>query len=63
MRQTNIQIRIDEDLKNSFVKLCDDLGLTVTTACCAFIRKAVAEQRIPFELSVTQTKRKDGKKQ
>lgn len=59
MGQTYIQIRIDEDLKNSFVRLCDDLGLTITTACCAFIRKAVAEQRIPFELSVPKTKNKE----
>ena len=55
MAQTNMQIRIDENLKEDFVKLCDELGLTVTTACCAFIKKSVAEQRIPFELSIAKS--------
>ena len=32
--------------------LLNPLGLTVSTACTAFIRRAVSEQRIPFELSV-----------
>ena len=54
MAQTSIQIRIDESTKNEFTKLCDNLGLTVTTACCAFIKRAILEQRIPFELSLTE---------
>lgn len=52
MAQTNLQIRIDENLKREFAELCENLGLTVTTACTVFMKKAVAEQRIPFELSV-----------
>lgn len=51
MAQTNLNIRMDEDLKSSFNRLCEDLGMSMTTAICVFARKAVAEQRIPFELT------------
>lgn len=52
MAQTNINIRIDEDLKKQFDKFCSDVGMTMTTAFCIFAKKAVKEQRIPFEISV-----------
>ena len=51
MAQTNINIRIDEELKKQFDKFCSDLGMTMTTAFCIFAKKAVKEQRIPFEIS------------
>ena len=51
MAQTNLNIRMDEELKKSFDRLCEDLGMSMTTAICVFAKKAVAEQRIPFELT------------
>ncbi len=51
MAQTNINIRIDEELKKQFEKFCDDTGLTMTAAFNLFIKKAVKEQRIPFEIT------------
>ena len=51
MAQTNINIRIDEELKKQFDKFCSDVGMTMTTAFCIFAKKAVKEQRIPFEIS------------
>ncbi len=51
MAQTNLNIRMDEELKKSFDRLCNDLGMSMTTAICVFAKKAVAEQRIPFELT------------
>lgn len=51
MAQTNLNIRIDENLKKSFDILCEDLGMSMTTAICVFAKKAVMEQRIPFELN------------
>lgn len=51
MSQTNINIRIDEELKKQFDKFCSDIGMTMTTAFCIFAKKAVKEQRIPFEIS------------
>ena len=51
MAQTNINIRIDEDLKNQFEAFCSDIGMTMTTAFCVFAKAAVRKQKIPFEIS------------
>lgn len=50
MAQTNINIRIDEDLKQEFDSLCQDLGLTMTVAFTVFAKTAVRRQGIPFEI-------------
>ena len=51
MSQTSLSIRMDEDLKNQFGALCDNIGMTMTTAFCIFAKKAVSEQRIPFDVT------------
>jgi len=51
MPQTNINIRMDEDLKNQFNTLCMDLGLTMTAAFSVFAKAAVRQKKIPFELT------------
>lgn len=51
MSQTNVNIRMDEELKRQFDKFCSDIGMTMTTAICVFAKKAVKEQRIPFEIT------------
>ena len=50
MAQVSINIRVDEDLKNSFNKLCEDLGLTMTTAFTSFIKMSLQENAISFKL-------------
>ncbi len=51
MSQTNLNVRMDADLKNRFDKLCSDIGMNMTTAVNIFASAAVRQQRIPFELS------------
>lgn len=51
MAQTNINIRMDRQLKEQFDKFCSDIGMSMTTAFCVFAKKAVREQRIPFEIT------------
>ena len=51
MAQTNVNIRMDEDLKREFDALCDDLGLTMTAAFTVFAKTVVRRQGIPFEIS------------
>lgn len=51
MANTNINIRMDTDLKKQFEAFCADMGMTMTTAFNIFARKAVREYRIPFEIS------------
>lgn len=51
MAQTaSIRIRMDADLKQQFEEFCDDMGMSMATAINVFIKKAVREYRIPFEI-------------
>lgn len=52
MVQTNINIRMDENLKKDFDSLCNDLGLTMTAAFNVFAKTMVRQQKIPFEVSM-----------
>ena len=52
MTQSNISIRIDDNLKQKFDSLCEEFGLTMSTAINIFVRTVVREQRIPFEISM-----------
>ena len=47
----NINIRMDADLKREFEAFCDSVGMSMTTAFTIFAKKAVYENRIPFEVS------------
>ncbi len=51
MAQTNVNIRMDEDLKKQFDAFCSDIGMSMTTAFCVFAKAAVRERKIPFEIS------------
>lgn len=50
MASTNINIRMDADLKRQFEAFCADMGMSMTTAFTIFAKKAVREYRIPFEI-------------
>jgi len=50
MANTNVNIRMDSDLKRQFESFCTDMGMTMTTAFNIFAKKAVREYRIPFEI-------------
>ena len=52
MGQTTMTIRIDDGLKRDFDKVCDDLGMPMSTAINIFAKKVVREKRIPFEVSM-----------
>lgn len=51
MAQTLVNIRMDEDLKRDFDKVCNELGMSMTTAITIFAKKMSREHRIPFEVS------------
>ena len=52
MAHTNINIRMDEQLKKQFDHLCNELGMNMTTAFNIFAKTMVRQQRIPFEVSL-----------
>lgn len=52
MAQTNINIRMDDTLKQQFDHLCNELGMNMTTAFNIFAKTMVRQQKIPFEVSL-----------
>lgn len=52
MAQTNVNIRMDEGLKQQFDLLCNELGMNMSTAFNIFAKTMVRQQRIPFEVSL-----------
>ena len=49
---TNISIRMDTDLKEQAESLFGQLGMNLTTAFNIFVRQAVREGRIPFDITL-----------
>ena len=47
---TNLNIRIDRDLKIQADRLFNDMGMNLTTAVNVFVRQAVLERAIPFKI-------------
>ena len=52
MAQTTVSIRMDNDLKNSFDQICNELGMSMSTAVTMLAKKMTREQRLPFDVSV-----------
>ena len=52
MAQTTVSIRMDNALKKEFDNVCNELGLSMTTAVTMLAKKMTREKRIPFEVSV-----------
>ena len=50
MAQTNLTIRIDENIKRDAETLFTRIGLNLSSAINIFFRQAIREQSIPFEL-------------
>ena len=51
MAQTTFTVRMDADTKREFNELCANIGMSMSTAFSIFAKKAVSEQRIPFDLT------------
>lgn len=51
MAQTNVNIRMDENLKKQFESFCSEIGMNMTTAFCVFAKAAVRQNKIPFEIT------------
>ena len=63
MALSTFSVRMDESLKKEFDALCNDFGMSASTAFNVFARTVVRERRIPFEIVATHTQtptREDG---
>jgi DNA-damage-inducible protein J len=49
---TNLSIRIDRDLKDEADRIFNALGMNLTTAITVFVRQAVRQKKIPFEIAL-----------
>jgi DNA-damage-inducible protein J len=49
---TNLNIRIDRDLKERAEAFFGEMGLTMTSAFNIFVRQSLRQGKIPFEISV-----------
>ena len=52
MATKNIQLRLDENLKQSAERVLDELGLDMPTALRLFLKKVVKTKAIPFRISL-----------
>ena len=52
MATSNLNIRMDRDIKEQADQLFNELGLTMTAAVNLFLRASIREQGIPFSLKL-----------
>lgn len=50
MATTNINVRVDSELKQKAEKLFNDLGLSMSSAINMFLHSAIMHDGIPFEI-------------
>ena len=52
MESTNLNIRTDKEIKAQAEKIFEALGLNMSTAVNIFLRQAIRENGIPFEVKL-----------
>lgn len=52
MAEISVKFEMDENLKKEFDLFCEGVGLNLSSAFSIFAKKAVTEQRIPFDVSI-----------
>ena len=52
MALTLINFTIDEANKKQMEQICNELGITMSTAFNIFVKKMIREKRIPFDVSI-----------
>lgn len=50
-KAVNVNFRMDAELKKNMEQVCEDMGLSMTTAFTIFAKKVSREHRIPFEIT------------
>lgn len=48
---SNVNFRMDSNLKKEMEQVCADMGLTMTAAFTIFAKTVTREKRIPFEVT------------
>ncbi|GHU50424.1 hypothetical protein FACS189459_4260 [Bacilli bacterium] len=50
MKQMLVNLKLEENIKNSFTNICDNLGLSPTAMFYIFVKKTIIENGIPFPM-------------
>lgn len=50
-RGVNVNFRMDEELKKTMEQICDEIGISLSTAFTIYAKAVAKERRIPFELT------------
>lgn len=50
-KPVSLNVKVDPELKREADSLARELGLSLTSAVTVYLKKFVAERRIPFEIS------------
>ncbi len=53
MTTVNLNVRIDEEVKRKSESICQELGMTLSTAVNVFLRQMVRTGGIPFDVRLT----------
>ncbi len=52
MAQSIVSVRMDDSLKKNFDNVCNELGLSMSTAITMLAKKMTREKRLPFDVSI-----------
>ncbi len=50
IKNSLLQIRIDNDLRNNAVALFDEMGMDITSAIRLFLKQTLIRRKLPFEV-------------
>ena len=55
MESSIFSVRMDKKLKKNFNDLCEDFGISMSTAFTLFAKAVVREKKIPFSITSSKT--------
>ena len=59
MASVVVQFRVEEDLKNEAVQVYENIGIDLSSALRAFLKRSIKEKGLPFEMNIDQKRRED----
>lgn len=59
MASVVVQFRVEEDLKNEAVQVYENIGIDLSSALRAFLKRSIEEKGFPFEMNIDQKRRED----
>ena len=48
---TTVSLRFDDEIKKQLDEMCDEMGMNLTTFFMVYVKKALRDRRIPFEIA------------